>query len=64
MKVYLKRDWVYIAPKEKQYKFSFCVLPSCKTGNVIETKSEPEFWKLFDTQPEAMQYLKSINKIK
>jgi hypothetical protein len=56
MIVYLTTKQINSTPTEKETVFTFAVLPSFGAKKV-ETKTEPEWYKTFKTEQEALNYL-------
>ena len=56
MIVYIVKKQINSTPTEKETVFTFTVLPSFGAKKV-ETKTEPEWYKTFKTEQEALNYL-------
>jgi hypothetical protein len=56
MIVYIVKKQINSTPTEKETVFTFAVLSSFGAKKV-ETKTEPEWYKTFKTEQEALNYL-------
>lgn len=58
MKVYLRKQLVNNSPTTKIEVFNF-TLDSLCGGKEIDTNKEPEWWRTFETEQEAINHLNS-----
>lgn len=54
MKVYLRKQLINTSPTTKIEIFSFALNSFCG-GKEIKTNREPEWWKTFNTEQEALE---------
>lgn len=57
MTVYLRKQLINNSPTTKVEVFSFALDPFCG-GKEVKTDKEPEWWRTFYTEQEALSYLK------
>lgn len=57
MVVYLRKQLINDSPATKIEVFSFTLDSFCG-GKEVKTNKEPEWWRRFDTEQDALNYLK------
>ena len=58
MTVYLRKQTINTSLTEKIEVYNFTVYPF-PDAKEIKTRKEPEWWRTFDTEQEALNHLKS-----
>ena len=56
MTVYLRKQLIHDTSDKKVEVFSFCISPF-SGGKEIKTDKEPEWWRNFNTEQEALNHL-------
>lgn len=61
MKVYLATTLVNVTPTTKKQCFTFNMFKTSKTIKEFEVKCSLEWWKVFETEQQAIEYVNLFN---